>query len=886
MTQPYRKKLIEVALPLEAINAACKADKDRSVGTIRNLHKWFAPMPVPALRALIFAALVDDPGDDATRQHLLELISNLVASVVDNPPRHVIEEARAAIKASISGELPIVFDPFCGGGSTLVEAQRLGLSSVGSDLNPIPVLISKVLTELPPTLVDHPPLHGTSLPGADASMGLQGFVADVVHYAARVRDAAHDSLNDYYPDGPDGNPVVAWIWARTVESPDPQFQGCRTPLMTSFWLSRKKGERAYLLPDVEERAVKFTIETVGEPPPTSKDRCLLSGSPISFSYIRKEASAGRLEEEVVALITQASNGRGYFLPDERQRRGATDASRNVELTDLPLPLQALGFRVQGYGMKSWSDLFTPRQQLALITFADLVANVPAWVEEDGGDQKYGEAIASVLGLCVGKLARLSSKLVGWRTREGQSKAEPAFGQHIVSMTWDFAEVNPFGGSVGDWMQVVETTVRAFDCVEPRGPRARVRPAAARTAGADLKGNALIITDPPYFAAIGYANLSDYFYTWIRRALLGVYPELFSTIATPKDGELIAEPARHASADDAKTYFIDGFTETFSALSRASRPDLPLLVVYAYKEQEAQGDGRVSAGWEAMLEAVLRAGLTVVGTWPVHGTGSTRMRGKKSNALATYVVMVCRPRLDVGVRVSRRDFIGALRAELGPAVRLLQSAAIAPVDLAQAVIGPGMAVFSRYQAVVEVDGAAMAVRDALLLINSVLAEVLDEQENEWDPETRWAVTWFEQHEFAEGSSGEADSLARAKVTSIDGLQRAGIVVTRMGKTRLVRREEVAADYDPSTDARPTVWELVQHLVRTLDTEGEEAAARVLVTVSNADAARDLAYRLHAVCERRGWAEQALAFNILAASWSEIVRLATSQSDSSLQQTLGV
>lgn len=880
---PYRKKLVETALPLEAINAACKADKDRSLGTIRNIHKWFAPMPVPALRALIFASLVDDPNDPAERDRIFDCIQQLVDSVVDQPPDSAIKLAKDYIHASCGTELPFVLDPFCGGGSTLVEAQRLGLPARGSDYNPIPVLISRVLTEVPPLVDGHSPLHATQeLLGDHSWRGVSGLAVDVDHYARDIYEAANQRIGSSYPHGPDGTPVVAWIWARTVESPDPRFQGNHTPLVNSFWLSRKPGEHAFLEPKIEGKQLRFEIRRDGAPQAGSKSHCLYSPStPITFEYVRDEATHGRMGEMMLALITEGRGQRGYFIADSQQDKAA-DVPQLESLAELRLPDEALGFRIQGYGMHSWSNLFSARQQLCLATFADLVSKLPERIVADGGDEEYARAITTILGLCVGKLARLSSKLVGWRTRIGQSKAEPAFGQHVVSMTWDWAEVNPFGGSVGDWMQVVETTIRALGCVDSGGPSAIVRQADARTAASGFNQNCLVVTDPPYFSSIGYALLSDYFYIWLRPALKGLYPELFSTIVTPKAAELIAEPARHANKEEAKQYFVEGFTETFEALKAASRTDLPMLIVYAYKEQESEKDSQVSAGWEAMLEAVIRAGLSIVATWPIHGTGSTRMRGKKSNALATYVVMVCRPRPTTSIRVSRRELIGAMRAELGPATQVLQSAAIAPVDLAQAVMGPGMGVFSRYESVLESDGTPMTVRSALRLINSVLAEVLDEQEGEFDSNTRWAITWFEQFQFGEAPSGEADSLARAKVTSIDGLERAGVIVTRGGTCRLLRRDELAEDYDPAQDRRPTVWEAVQHLVKQLLESGEEQAANLLARLPNTEAARDLAYRLYSICERKGWAEEGGAYNVLVASWPEIARLAQQQQT---QQQLG-
>jgi putative DNA methylase len=871
--------LVETALPLEAINAACKADKDRKTGTIRNLHKWFAPMPVPALRALIFASLVDDPEDSEERARLMRLIEDLVVSVVDDPREDVLAAAEKAIIESV-GTLPTVLDPFCGGGSTLVEAQRLGLPSKGSDLNPIPVLISKMLTELPPSVIDRPSLHEKEssrgkLFQTQSTRGLSGFTSDVEYYADRVRQAAWEKIGHLYPPAPNGDPVVTWRWARTVESPDPRYQGAHVPLVSNWWLSKRSDRLAFVQPvvDREAKTVTFLIATDGSPVTTNKETCLFSGTPIPFPYIRSKGMLGELGVTMMAAVAHGEHGRAHFAPDETQVHAAAAATPEG-LADLDLPHQALGFRVQGYGISNWTMMFTPRQQVALETFSSLVAKVPDWIREDGGDEELVAAVATILGLCVGKLAHLGSMFNAWRidSRNGAGQPEAVLGQHTLSMSWDFAETNPFGSSRGDWMQVVETATRALGFIHPSGPRAKVVQGDARKAGSSLEANCLVVTDPPYFSAIGYANLADLFYPWIRRALREVYPDLLSTLATPKSGELIAEPARHESEDEAKQYFIDGFQETFSSLKVASRPDLPMLIVYAFKEQESEKGARVSAGWEAMLEALIRSGLSVVGTWPIHGTGSSRMRGLKSNALATYVVLVCRPRMQGAQRIVRRELTALLRKELSTPIRLMQSTAIAAVDLPQAVIGPGMAIFTRYESVLEPDGMPMTVRSALLLINSVLDEVLDEQEVEFDADTRWAITWFEQFQFGEAPSGKADALARAKVTSIDGLERAGVIATRAGNCRLVQRHELQENYDPTKDVRATVWESVQHLVKQLLEGGEEKAADLFARLSNAEAARDLAYRLYAICERKGWAEEGAAYNVLVSSWPEIARLA--------------
>lgn len=871
MTEPT-KKLIEVAMPLEAINAACKADKDRKTGTIRNLHKWFAPMPVPALRALIFASLVNDPGDDAERARLLELMEKLVASVVDSPPADVLAEARKAIENSV-GELPTVLDPFCGGGSTLVEAQRLGLPSRGSDLNPIPVLISKMLTEFPPTVLGKPPLHdfGTRT----VWNGLDGFLADVGHYAQRVRDEAWVRIGQNYPTAPNGDPVIAWWWARTVESPDPRFQGAMTPLVSNWWISKHKVTKAFVLPEVnlDTKKVTYQVAAEGEPGAGGKSICMYSGAPISLAYVRQQGVLGNLGLDLIAMMASGPDGRSYHAPTASHVISSTIRRPEVGGV-LPLPERALSFSARQYGFNTWNELFTERQTLAIETFADIVGQVHGWVKADGGDDDQARSIATLLGICIGKLAQASSTLVRLfiDSRNGLPTAIPAYARHDVAPLLDFLEVNPFGGSVGDWMQIVRTASRALGYVEPTGPPSQVVQLDARVAASDLTDRCLVVTDPPYFSAIGYANLSDYFYPWVRQALREVFPTVFGTMASPKQGELIAEPARHENKEEAKQYFIDGFTEVFSGLKKASRPDLPMLIVYAYKEQESERESQVSSGWEAMLEAVIRSGHSIVGTWPINGSRSQRMVGVGTNALATYVVLVCRPRAVSAGRVSRRDFTGALRNELGPAIKLLQQAAVAPVDMAQAVIGPGMAVFTRYESVLEAEGSGMTVRSALLLINSVLAEVLDEQEGDLDADTRWALAWFEQFQFGEALSGEADALARAKVTSLDGLERAGIIVTRGGRTRLLPRNELPDDYDPASDLRPTAWEGVQHLAKRFAMDGEQGAADLLAKLPEGDAVRELAYRLYAICERKAWAEEAIAYNGLVASWPEIARIA--------------
>jgi putative DNA methylase len=885
------KKLIEVALPLEAISAACRADKDRKTGTIRNIHKWFAPMPAPAWRALLLAAVVTDPGSHEGRERLRTLIEELVRSESQPPSRRVLAEARDLIITELGPNLPLVVDPFCGGGSTLVEAQRLGFPSFGSDLNPIPVLISRVLTEIPPQVAGRPSVASEDrLMGG--SEGLSGFLADVHHYGNRVKREVHQAMGHHYPVGAKGEVPAAWIWARTATCPNPAC-GATMPLVTSLWLDKRPGKERWLQPESDGKHVAFHVSSSSKGPGAAPKvgrgasfRCLSCGQIAGEEHIRAEGIAGNLGFQLLAVAAD-DHGTRVYLPASKEQTSASQVQPPDDVPDAEIPYEPRSIWCTLYGVRRQCDLYTPRQLVALDSFSRCVAEVPAWIQEDGGSADYGKAVATVLGLCIGKLAQSSSTQVRWRVRNGPSKAEPAFGRHDLPMVWDFAEVNPFGGSVGDWTQIIDTAVRAFPIVASEGPPAKVVQLDARAVGSVVSGNALVATDPPYFDNIGYADLSDYFYVWIRRALRRIDPSLFATLITPKQDELIASPSRHnGDKAEAKAYFVRGFTDTFRELAAIARPDLPMLIVYAFRQQESRSGDSISTGWEAMLEALLTADLAVVGTWPIHGTGATRQIGLDHNVLASYVVLVCRPRpQDAGI-TDRREFLRTLRNELPGAVRDLQEASIAPVDLAQSAIGPGMAIFSRFSKVVDADGARMAVGAALAVINQVLDEILSQQESEYDTATRWAIAWFEQHGLEEGEYGHAESLSKAKNVAVSGLVEEGFLSSRAGKVRLLARQEMDQEWDPTKERRLSVWEVTQHLVRVLEQQGEVGAATLLKRLGGlGPTARDLAYRLYATCERKKWAQEALAYNSLVAAWPEISRLAAGP-DLEAQSTLGV
>jgi len=388
----------------------------------------------------------------------------------------------------------------------------------------------------------------------------------------------------------------------------------------------------------------------------------------------------------------------------------------------------------------------------------------------------------------------------------------------------------------------------------------------------LSTNKVISSDPPYYDNIGYADLSDFFYIWQRRSLRAIYPELFATLAIPKTEELVASPYRHGNKQKAEKFFLDGMTRAMQRLAEQAHPAFPVTIYYAFKQAEKKADGGTSStGWETFLEAVLEAGFAISGTWPMRTENSSRMIGQGTNALASSIVLVCRRRAAEAPVATRREFISALQEELPVAFSHLKESNIAPVDLAQAAIGPGMAIYTRFRRVVDAEGNSLPVREALALINQVLDEILAEAEGDIDADSRWALAWFEQFGFAEGDFGTAETLSKAKNTSVAGLVEAGIILSQGGKVRLLRPEELPADWEPESDKRLTVWELTHHLIRVL-AEGESVAAELAVKMGGrAENARDLAYRLYNLCERQQRAAEALAYNSLILSWPEIKRL---------------
>ncbi len=893
-----RRKLIEVALPLEAINREAAREKSIRHGHPSTLHLWWARRPLAACRAVLFAQLVDDPSahpdrfptedaQDQERQRLFRLIERLVPWEATQDER-VLSEAREEIQRSCGDTIPEVLDPFCGGGSIPLEAQRLGLVAHGSDLNPVAVLITKALIELPARFADQPPVHprdGDGRLAVESWRGAQGLAEDVRYYGAWMREEAERRIGHLYPPAtlPDGRKatVIAWIWARTVTCPNP---ACRAsmPLVRSFWLGKKKGKEAWVRPVVEGRSVRFEISHSPTGPSTEGTVsrtgaiCLVCNTPVPLSHVRAEGKARRMGVQLMAVVAEGERQRVYLPPDAEHEKAA-NVLRPDGAPATDLPQQALGFRVQGYGQTQHADLFTNRQLTALCAFSDLVSVAKEHLLDAGSTSGYADAVATYLTFLIGKLADRNSAICTWDSSPSKETPRSTFARQAIPMTWDFAEGNPFAEASGNFGDAVRFEAEAIERLPAR---------IGDTVQADITAeqpsfSALISTDPPYYDNVGYADLSDFFYIWLRRSLGNTYPEIFSTMMTPKAAELVADPFRGGGGqDDAERRFEEGFERAFANLRKMSSPLYPLTVFYAFKQSEHDDSGVASTGWETMLAGLLRAGFAVTATWPMRTELGNRMRNQASNALASSIVLACRPRSETAGITDRRGFLATLHSELPQALRELQQGNIAPVDLAQAAIGPGMAVFSRYAKVVEPTGESMPVRSALALINQVLDEVLAEQEGEFDADTRFAIKWFEQYGFDEAGYDPAEGLARATNVSVKGLEDAGILVARAGRVRLLRRSELTADWDPATDTRMPVWEVTQQLVRALWDEGSEAKAGDLVRRLGGigEVARDLAYRLYAICERHGWADDALGFNALVTSWPEIARRAASPAPS--------
>ena len=1017
-----RRKLIEVALPLDAINAASAREKSIRHGHPSTLHLWWARRPLAAARAVIFAQMVDDPSEyvdvllsdpvksraakrewkrrkkagttgstdpiavnekealadvaaELERERLFGILRELV-KWENTTNEGLLEQARAEIRQSWRRtcaenadhprakelfdrqKLPAFHDPFAGGGALPLEAQRLGLEAHASDLNPVAVLINKAMIEIPPRFAGRPPVNpdfrnlaaadagpsggkerrGQARIGSEQWRGAQGLAEDVRFYGRWMREEAEKRIGHLYPkveitpemvrERPDLKQyegrkltVIAWLWARTVKSPNPAFADVDVPLVSTWMLSTKKRKEAYVEPVIEGRGYRFTVKA-GAPPDVARAkrgtklstkatfRCLMSDSPIPNDHIKAEGLAQRMGQRLLAIVAKGDRSRVYLAADSKHEQAAQVAFPSWR-PELNMPCDRRWFSPPLYGLPSYGDIFTPRQLAALTTFSDLVGEAIERVREDAvrgllanrrplvgeggtgavayadkplrdggtGATAYAEAVGVYLAFAVDYASNYWSTIA--TPAEGFIRG--TFARQALPMTWDYAEAPPFGTTSGNWLSGVEWISKALDLLPDARPTYTGCAVQADAARQTVARQALVSTDPPYYDNIGYADLSDYFYVWLRRSLKSVLPELFSTLAVPKAEELVATPYRHGNKEAAESFFLEGMTQAMGRLSEQAHSGFPVTIYYAFKQSEKkEGTGTASTGWETFLGAVIRSGFAVTGTWPIRTERGARSISIGTNALASSIVLVCRPRSADAPLATRREFLSALRAELPRALRLLQTGNVAPVDLAQAAIGPGMAVYTRYAKVLDAEGKAMSVREALALINQVLDEVLAGQEGEFDADSRWAVTWFDEHGFGAGDYGRAETLASARNTSVRGMEEAGIVRSKAGSVQLLKPKELPGDWDPASDSRLTHWEAVHHLIRVLEDQGEEDAAKLHAKLGGmAEAARELCYRLYTICERKKRAAEALAYNGLVQSWPEIKRLAQSRGSDQIE-----
>jgi putative DNA methylase len=942
------RKLIEVALPLDAINEACAYEKMPGIGAHpRGIHLWWARRPLAAARAVLFAQLVNDPGTNIgrgfkygrnkkeaaeERKRLFKIIEDLVLWE-NTTNEEVLERARAEIWRSWRevcelnkdhpqgtdlfnpNKLPAFHDPFAGGGAIPLEAQRLGLESYATDLNPVAVLINKAMIEIPPKFAGLPPVSlAHKGKGGEGDLGLShiwpgasGIAEDLRHYGAWMRDEAVKRIGHLYPpvevtsilaqERPDLRslvgqklPVIAWLWARTVKSPNPAFSHADVPLVSTFILANNEGKEAYVQPIVEGGNYKFTVK-VGTPPSEAKTgtklargakfRCLLSNSAIEPDYIKAEGTARRMGTKLMAVVAEGTRGRVYLPPTDEMEAVARTAQPSWKPEGAMVD-DARAFTPYLYGLSKWSELFTPRQLVALSRFKDLVSEAHERIRQDAlivglhddfigledngsGATAYADALSLYLAFVVDRSSDFSNTVTRWVP--GNQKVMNLFGKQAIHMTWDFPEASILADTVGGFCRSAEYIA---DCLEKLSPHAHGFAIQADAQCQTVSRNKIISTDPPYYDNIPYADLSDFFYAWLRPTLRSIFPKLLSTMAVPKAEELVATTYRHGGADEAEKFFLAGMVQVIHNLAICAHPEGPVTIYYAFKQSETSGEANTSStGWETFLSAVLQAGFSIVGTWPLRSEQEFRMRSIDSNALASSIVLVCRKRPAETKAISRREFLRELNTVLPEALDEMTKGSgddrspVAPVDLSQAIIGPGMAVFSKYSSVLEADGSPMSVRTALQLINRFLAE------DDFDADTQFCLNWFQQHGWGDGAFGEADTLSRGKGTSVDGIKEAGVLHSGGGKVRLLKWSEYPIDWDPRTDKRTPIWEALHQLIRALRQGGDSASGALLAALGGkAESVRQLAYRLYTLCERLGQAEDARAYNELITSWSAI------------------
>lgn len=901
------KKLIEVALPLEKINAESAREKSIRHGHPSTLHLWWARRPLAAARAVIWSSLVDDPSShpelfpteedqSRERQRLFKILEELVEWKNTNNEA-VLSLAREEILKYTNNNPPALLDPFAGGGAIPLEAQRLGLEAHAHDLNPVAVTINKAMIELPPKFAGRAPINPEVRSQLDNGMtweGTTGLAEDVRYYGEWMKHEAFKRIGHLYPKvklprelGNGEATVIAWIWTRTVKCPNPAC-GCEMPLASSFELSKKIGNEAFVEPhfDYSNRTIQYSVHhgkgkaiETGKTARGAKFKCIMCGESTTPEYIKAEATNRRMDARLIAIVAEGSHGRIYLSPDEEQTIAANvQPPENYPDGEIGGDRRALWTPL--YGLTHFSDLYTARQLTLLSTLSELVHITQAKAEKDAiaagmdndhiglneggsGARAYGESIGVYLAFVIDKMADYHSSVCSWHS--SKELIRNTFGRQGIPMAWDYAECNPFSNSAGCYSNMLDWVIK---CIYELSGRTYSEASQADAQTDCGLRNIMVSTDPPYYDNIGYADLSDFFYIWMRKALIDTYPRLFRTMLVPKMEELVATPYRFdGSATKAKEFFENGMLLACKQMYVYSQDDVPVTVYYAYKQSSTEDDQTASTGWETMLSSIINAGFSITGTWPMRTEMANRTVASGTNALASSIVLVCRKRPADAPQTTRRNLINTLRRELRPALKKLQESNIAPVDLAQSAIGPGMGVFSRYRQVLEADGKSMSVRSALQVINEEIDLYFNEQVGELDQASRFCVDLYTQNAYNDIRYGEAEVLANAKGTSIPMMASHGVLYAKAGNVHLIERTEMPTKVDHHES---NIWMLTQQLTHAMATGGIEACAQIVVSMfgSNAERAKDLAYRLYTIAEKKGWANEAYAYNSLVVAWPDI------------------
>ena len=917
---PYRKKLIEVDLPLEDISSACVNERPQWQKHHATLHRWWARRPVAACRAVVFASLVDDPGTyldepyaQEERQRLHDFISELVKWENTNN-ENLLAKARYEIACSVArsygetaptdsdevlrylaGRVPAIYDPFCGSGSIPLEAQRLGLRARASDLNPVAVLLNKALIELPPTFHNQPPIN-PDIDSLEGWRGTSGLAADIRYYGGWMREEAYKRIGHFYPKAKLANgteaTAIAWLWVHTVPCNNPAC-GLPMPLVHSFQLSKKKENKHWIHPIVnkESKTISFIVQNHNTGIPdkgtvrsTTEAFCITCKSPVKLEYVREQARSGNMKEVMAAVVAKGQRGRLFLSPTNDQNRTARSAIPNWKPMN-KLPEDPLGFSLHNYGITHWHQFFTIRQLTTLTTFSDLLSEARERIIQDGATDVYANSLCTYLACAIGKITDIGCKGTRWRVDSATERIVHAISKQTIHILWDFAEMNPFSSypdSSANWITQVNHIADVVEYLPVTANSCEVYQADA-SATPHAVDSPIIITDPPYYDIIGYADLSDFFYVWLRSFLREIYPKLFAGISTPKSAEIIVNRHRF---ENSRHRFKNLLHKTLQRIRERCSEQFPTSIFYAYRQQENKQDTGTSTAWETMLNATISAGLQIVSTWPMRTENITSPTSIGKNALASSIVLVCRPRPDTAQNIGLGGFLTALRNEMPAALdRLTREAHIAPVDLAQAAIGPGMEVYSRYSSVkARQDGqlVEVSVRDALIKINEEIDRYFAEQEGEFDSETRFCLAWFKQHDFTDSDYGSAEVLAQANNISIDAM-RSRVLIAESGRVQLLPLSAYD-DTHPNAELsllQITTWEACHLMVYHLnpgneDGRGIEGAAEIGTAMQNnptsdpVASVERLARILYSHYDRQAAAENAYLFNTLVTSWDAIER----------------